>query len=501
MANADVSAKLSPGLRRGAAPGSEAMSGPILRVLRIWSVIIRLGLIQTALGAIIVLTTSTLNRVMIVELGMLAMVPGLLVGWHYAIQMLRPRWGYGSDVGGQRTPWIIGGMAVLATGGVAAAASVALASVDPLLGLVASVIAFTLIGIGVGASGTALLTLLATIIPPAWRAIAASTVWIMMIAGFVVTTITAGTLLEPFSFERLVTVSAQVSALAFCVSVIAVWGIEAAARDRPLGQNNVPDTTLGSNQARLPEAEPSTAGPIARAKPDFKTALRDVWQETEARRFTIFVFVSMLAYSMQDLILEPFAGIVFGMTPGESTKLSGTQHAGVLAGMIGVAALSSLFGGSRVGALRWWAIVGCIASALMLAGLVVAAFWGPGWPLQANVFALGASTGAFAVAAIGSMMGLASSGTAKREGTRMGLWGAAQAIAFGIGGLLGAVLVDLSGALLGSPIVAYATVFALEAALFVASAMLAVGVGRTTADDNRIAAPLGGETLMELEAR
>jgi len=86
-----------------------------------WISIIRLGLVQTALGAIVVLTTSTLNRIMVVEYALPAVLPGALVALHYGVQMSRPRWGYGSDVGGRRTPWIIGGMAVLAIGGLLAA--------------------------------------------------------------------------------------------------------------------------------------------------------------------------------------------------------------------------------------------------------------------------------------------------------------------------------------------------------------------------------------------
>ncbi|MCA3659868.1 MAG: PucC family protein, partial [Methylobacterium sp.] len=62
-----------------------------------WLGIFRLGLVQTALGAIVVLTTSTINRVMVVELALPAMLPGLLVGLHYAVQVLRPRWGHGAD--------------------------------------------------------------------------------------------------------------------------------------------------------------------------------------------------------------------------------------------------------------------------------------------------------------------------------------------------------------------------------------------------------------------
>ena len=82
-----------------------------------WLGIVRLGLVQTALGAVVVLTTSTINRVMVVELALPAMLPGALVALHYFIQIMRPRLGYGSDVGGRRTPWIIGGMIALATGG------------------------------------------------------------------------------------------------------------------------------------------------------------------------------------------------------------------------------------------------------------------------------------------------------------------------------------------------------------------------------------------------
>ena len=65
-----------------------------------WRSIFRMGLVQTALGSIVVLTTSTMNRVMVVELALPAMLPGALVALHFAVQMLRPRLGYGSDDGG-----------------------------------------------------------------------------------------------------------------------------------------------------------------------------------------------------------------------------------------------------------------------------------------------------------------------------------------------------------------------------------------------------------------
>ncbi len=90
------------------------------------------------------------------------------------------------------------------------------------------------------------------------------------------------------------------------------------------------------------------------------------------------------------------------------------------------------------------------------------------------MFALGFANGAYAVAAIGSMMGLASSGRSGREGMRMGIWGASQALAFGAGGFLGTVAVDVLRGVVETSFTAYALVFLTEGALFVISAALAV---------------------------
>ncbi len=412
-----------------------------------WLGIARLGLVQMALGSIVVLTTSTLNRVMVVELALPAILPGALVGFHYAVQILRPRLGYGSDVGGKRTPWIVGGMVVLALGGIGAALATAWMSASTANGIIAAFIAFFIIGLGVGASGTALLTMLAMLTAPTRRPAAATIVWFMMIGGMAITATIAGSMLDPYSPARLIMVVTIISLAAIALAYLATFRIEQRA------------------QATTPQTP--------KERPDFKRAFIEVWSETAARRFTIFVFVSMLAYSAQDLILEPFAGIVFGMTPGESTKLAGVQHGGVLAGMLLVAIAGSAF---KIGSMRGWVVGGCIASALALIGIAAAGFAGPGFPLRPMVFLLGLANGAFAVAAIGSMMTLAGHGREQREGTRMGLWGAAQAIAFGLGGFLGTLAIDITRAILPTAPLAYGTVFTVEACLFVVAAVLATRV-------------------------
>ena len=406
-----------------------------------WVQIFRLGLVQACLGAIVVLMTSTLNRLMVVELALPVVLPGALVALHYGVQITRPNWGHLADQGGNRTRWIIAGMGILALGGLGATLAIPVLEASFALGLALSVLAYAVIGLGVGASGTSLLALLATATAEHRRPAAATITWLMMIAGIALTAIMAGRYLDPYSHARLLMIVVVICSGAFVLTFLAVWGIERQV--------------------------------IARAAPApirFRDGIRDIWADTRARNFTFFVFLSMTAYFMQELILEPYAGLVFGFTPGQSTQMSGAQNGGVFLGMVlvGVAAT-----GLRLGSLRVWVVSGCTGSALVLLAIAGASLWA--LPLVPLVVALGFFNGMFAVAAIGSMMQLAGEGRDKREGTRVGLWGASQAIAAGFGGLTGAALVDLARTLL--PVAdAFGAVFLFQAIIFIASALLAARI-------------------------
>jgi BCD family chlorophyll transporter-like MFS transporter len=357
--------------------------------------------------------------------------------------MTRPNWGFRSDTQGQRTRFIIGGMVVLALGGLGAAAGLVVMQTAFLAGVILSVAAYAAIGLGVGASGTSLLALLATATAPNRRAAAATITWLMMIFGIAATAGIVGALLDPYSPALLIRIVSMVAVIAVVLTAIAVWGIERKVT------------------ARL---EPEALS--------FRDGLSQVWADDGARAFTVFVFLSMTAYFMQELILEPFAGLVFGLTPGQTTALSGMQNGGVFVGMllVGVAAT-----GLNLGSLRTWVVAGCLGSCAALSAICIIGRTGLGDLLSPAVIALGFFNGMFAVAAIGSMMALASQGHDRREGTRMGLWGAAQAIAAGFGGLMGAALAD-GFRLFVNDADAFGAVFALEAALFVAAALLAMRV-------------------------
>jgi BCD family chlorophyll transporter-like MFS transporter len=397
-----------------------------------WFEIFRLGIVQMAIGGMVVITTSTLNRIMVVELLLPAVVPGLLVTLHYCIQILRPRMGFGVDKSGVATPWIGGGLLILALGSATTSYATLLMFENQVNGLVIATIGFILIGLGVSASGTSLLTLLAKKVDENKRAPAAAVLWLMMIGGFVV--------------------CSSVTLVLLLMAFVAIWDIEKPEESRNEDADQVTST-------------------------DFFSALSEIWIEKETRLFSIFVFMSMFAFSMQDLILEPFAGTVFDMTPGETTKLSGMQHLGVLLGMVFISIIcSGFFIFKKISSLKLWISLGCFLSAFSLLLLSFIALGKTSFPLRETVILLGVSNGIFSIAAIGLMMQLARQGLKKREGIRMGLWGAAQAIAFALGGLMGTIFSDLFRYFFSSDREGYATVFLIESGLFLIAMAISFGL-------------------------
>ena len=252
-----------------------------------------------------------------------------------------------------------------------------------------------------GASGTSLLALMAKHTAERRRPAAAMITWLMMIFGIAMTAGIVGMLLVPYSFELLLKIVAGLTVLTMIISFAATWKIE----------NNL-DEIRQTNEEKAPLLE----------------ELKSLWEHSKTRNFTIFVFLSMTAYFMQELILEPYAGIVFQYTPSQTTSLSGMQNGGVFIGMLTVGILATAL---KFGTLKSWVQGGCFGSCFMLLSIMLLGQINSSLPLELAVVGLGFFNGMFAVAAIGSMMSLAGSGSKRREGTRMGLWGAAQAIAAG----------------------------------------------------------------------
>ena len=399
-----------------------------------WGGLIRLCLVNAAIGGLAALPVNLFNRLMTVELALPALLPGLLVALHYGVQLTRPVWGHRSDVKGGRTPFVIGGLALVGLGVIGAAWGIGLAQSSLALALCVWALSYVAIGLGIGAAGTSFLALLASV-SGTRKAAAATLAWLFLIAGAIAASVGTGIALEPYSPARLLWVVSAVVLIAVLVATLATLGMERYAQE-------------------VTKREEAPLG----------AALREAWSDPMARAFTGFVFLSILAFYLSELILEPFAGHIHGLGPEDSTKLSGGKDGAALLGMIGAGLLSQM----RLGSLRFWAITGCVVSAAGLLGL------GLGFALVPSTVVLGLGNGLFVVGAIGSMMQLAAAHE-RQTGTRMGVFGAAQAIAAGLAGLLATGLLDLARLALSDQ-ASYAVVFSLEAGLFLAAAVVAARI-------------------------
>lgn len=403
-----------------------------------WGGLVRLCMVNAAIGGLAALPVNLFNRLMTVELALPALLPGFLVALHYAVQITRPLWGHRSDAKGGRTPFILWGLAAVGLGLVMTAWGIAHA---PSIGIALFIwlLAYAFIGFGIGAAGTSFLALLATAAPNQHKGAVATIAWLTLIAGAIIASIGTGIALEPYSPDRLMLVIPIVAVLAFLVAFAATLGIE-----EQIGATPSPD-----NPSLLP-------------------ALRATWADPAARAFTGFVFLSIFAFYLSELILEPFAGHIHGLAPEDSTKLSGGKDGAALVGMILAGALSAF----SLGSLRDWAVLGCVVSSIGLIGL------GAGATLVPFTIILGFGNGLFVVGAIGSMMQLATK-RAGATGTRMGVFGAAQAIAAGLAGLVATGTLDLAR-LAMSDAAAYGLVFGVEAALFLVAALVALRLLKPT---------------------
>ena len=427
-----------------------------------WFSIFRLGLVQLCIGSSVVIPLSTLNRLMKVELALPATIAGFLIALHYAVQLTRVNWGHLSDKSQNRSQWIVLGMLILGIGGILASASIPLIENRFSYGIILALFSYSLIGFGVGAAGTPLLALLATYSSKSQKGFAASITFLMMILGLAITGITVGTILDPYSHQKLLKITSSLAIITIIISFLSLRNLERSL------QNSSHALTPNTINSDVPILE----------------GIKKVWMEREARLFTIFIFISMGAFSMQDPILEPFAGEVFGFTVGESTKLDGFHKIGTLIGIISIVLCLSKFRigfgslsivkNERLGSEKLWLITGCLFSALSLfiISLLALTFTEPNL-LNSVVFIFGISNGVFTAGVLGTMLHLASRGSGdNKEGTRMGIWGAAQAYATMIAVFFSTLLVDILGLIMTSLPSVYGIVFLTAASFFIASAYL-----------------------------
>ncbi len=435
--------------------------------------LMRLALFQVSVGMALTLLAGTLNRIMIVELH----VPTWLVGIMLALPLLfapfRALLGHRSDhyrsiLGWKRVPYIWFGT-LLQFGGLAIMpfALLVLSGTGrgPIIyGQIGAALAFLLVGAGLHTTQTAGLALATDIAPKETRPRVVALLYVMLLLGMVGASVIFGWLLSDYTHLRLVQVIQGAAFLTFVFNVIALWRQEPRDPDR----------------AREPVATP---------------AFWDVWQRFTApqstRRLLWTIGLGTAAFSMQDVLLEPYGGEILGMAVGATSLLTAFWALGALLAF-GLAARRL-----RVGAdpLRV-AAGGLLTGLLAFAAVVLADPLGSPTLFKFGALLIGFGGGLFSVGTLLAAMALERTD----NGLALGAWGAVQATAAGLAIAAGGALCDLIGSyaeqgLLGPALVSkvsgYMFVYHVELGLLFA-ALIAIGpLVRSTTGPKLVAERLG----------
>lgn len=420
-----------------------------------WPKLLRLSLIQVTVGMAVVLVIGTLNRVMIVELGLSASLVSAMIALPLMLAPARAFVGFRSDnhrsaLGWRRVPYIwigtllqFGGLAIMPF-------ALILLSGDrtgpEVVGQMGAALAFLLVGAGLHTTQTAGLALACDLGPDAKRPRIVAIMCLALFIGMAVSATLFGLLLTPFGEVRLIQVVQGAGLVTVALNIIALWKQE------------------GANRA-----------PVTAAASGFASAWARFSGAGAGRRRLLAVAMGTAAFAMQDVLLEPYGGQILGLSVGATTALT----ASLALGGIGAFALAGRWlarGANPYRLAAMGVLVGIVAFAAVIFAAPVdsAALFGVG------VLLIGFGGGLFAVSTLAAFMGLGRSG---EGGLAMGAWGAAQSLAAGLATVTGGVLRDTFGYLaaqgrlgeaLSGPEIGYSIVYHIEVALLFAT-LIALG--------------------------
>ncbi|MBI1170419.1 MFS transporter [bacterium] len=443
-------------------PFSDAASEglPLLQLLR-------LGLFQVSVGMAYVLMIGTLNRVMIVEMGVPASVVSLMIALPVLSAPFRALLGHKSDthkswIGWKRIPylwfgslWQMGGLAIMPF------ALIVLSGDQvhgPLwAGKALAGIAFLMTGIGMHMTQTAGLSLASDRATDETRPRVVVLLYVMSLLGMAVSALVLGTLLRDFNEIKLIRVVQGCAVATIVLNVVALWKQE--------------------------KVRPMTKEQMTEATPIFHEGWRDLMAGGTAGRLLLVVLLGTVGFQMQDVLLEPYGAEILGLSVSSTTVLSACYAMGVLSGFI-MAGRGIIHGHDTFRMAGRGILVG-VASFLVV---TLAA------PMQsealffAGSYGIGLGSGLFAVSTLIAAMALPAKGMAGR-GLVLGAWGAAQATATGLSIAVGGGLRDVSGAhalagqlgaALRSPVTGYACVYLTEIIILFATLLALAPLVRVT---------------------
>ena len=429
--------------------------------------LLRLSLFKVTMGMTTALMVGTLNRVMIVELGVAAWLVSLMVALPMLVAPFRAVTGYQSDThrsafGWRRVPFMWGGTLVqffglavmpfallVMSGGNAVA-------VPEWFGPTAAAVSFLMVGAGLQTSQTAGLALATDQASEETRPRVVALMYIMLLLGAVGGSLVFSFLLAEFSPQRLVQTVQGFALVVLALNCVALWKQE--PRD------------VVRAAAMKKQAPPAP----------FLVAWRQFITHQRARRFLWATGLGTMAFQMQDIILEPYGGEILHLSVGATSALTALMSGGALIGFV-LAGRQLARGADPMRLAAYGALAGLPA----FSPVIFAAPLDAAWLFRSGAWGIGFGGGLFAVGTLSAAMRMEEG---RYIGMALGAWGAVQAAGAGLATFFGGGLRDLVSTLanqgtlglaLANPVTGYSFVYHLELLLlFLTLAVIGPLVGR-----------------------
>lgn len=397
-----------------------------------WTKVAQLSLVHVGVSITVVPITSTLNRIMIVDLGFSAFLVGVLISLPYLLSPLQVVMGAWSDRnplwGMHRSPWIVLGGLMAAIGSYFTAHAAYLMADNFGLGLLACLAAFTLWGVGVNIASVSYLSLTSELGDEGsgWRSRAVSVMWTTMILSTIFTSLALSRALVDFSTTALY----GAFGIIWMVSVLFVL----------LGAARIETVVPGGKVVRHTADNPMEA-------------FRTMTGNPSAQRFFAYLVLVLISIHAQDVLLEPFGGEVLGMTVSATSRLTSIWGVGVFITLVGGIPLVQRWGKKPS------ANLGALIAALGFALIIAAGFLNASTLFMGAVLVLGLGGGLMTVSNLSFMMDMI---VPEAAGLYMGVWGVANFAGQALGAIVSGALRDLTFWLTNSAFLGYSLVFGLE---------------------------------------
>ena len=407
--------------------------------------VLRLSLFQVSVGMALVMLIGTLNRVLIVELNVPASLVSIMISIPLIFAPFRAVIGFRSDthrsaLGWKRVPYIwmgtlvqFGGFAMMPFALLVLSGAGQSSNAPQWVGQLGAGIAFLFVGAGLHTTQTVGLALANDLVPPESQPKVVGLMYVMLLIGMILSAVIFGNLLSEFSPGRLIQVVQGAGVATIILNVIALWKQEAR--------------------------KPAHLYPAPPKEKTFKESWNAFLEGNYATRRLIAVGLGTMAFSMEDILLEPYGGDILKLTVSQTTSLTAALAGG---GLLGFAWASHILskGADPFKMASLGALIGIPAFiAVIISGQIN----------EPILFALGTlligfGAGLFGHGTLTATMNLAPNG---QSGLALGAWGAVQASAAGVAITLGGIIRDLVAHQTNSSLVGYRTVYIIEICMLI----------------------------------